>query len=74
LRAGRVSADLLGPHDAALAAVDADPLNMTAAVKWMDACDRIAEGMYTLGQARTKSRQENGLQIVMISRSNTITT
>jgi hypothetical protein len=40
---GRVSADLLGPHDAALAAVDADPHNTTAAVKWMDACDRIAE-------------------------------
>ena len=31
-------------------------------------------GISTLGQGRTISRRENDLQIVMISRSNTITT
>jgi hypothetical protein len=37
----RVPASLLEPHDAALAALDADPHDMKAAVTWMDAVDAI---------------------------------
>jgi hypothetical protein len=37
----RVPASLLEPHDSALAALDADPDDMRAAVAWMDACDAI---------------------------------
>jgi hypothetical protein len=34
---------LLLPHDAALAALDADPHDHKAAVTWLDACDAIYE-------------------------------
>jgi len=37
----RAPASLLRPHDAALAALDTDPHDMTAAVAWMDASDAI---------------------------------
>jgi len=39
----RVPASLLAPHDEALAALDADPNDMRAAVAWMDAVDAIYE-------------------------------
>jgi hypothetical protein len=39
----QVAEALLGPHDAALAALDTDPNDMRAAVAWMDACDAIYE-------------------------------
>jgi hypothetical protein len=38
-----VPESLLRPHDDALAALDADPDNMNAAVAWMDAVDAIYE-------------------------------
>jgi hypothetical protein len=38
-----VPGHLLRPHDDALAALDADPHDMKAAVAWMDACDAIYE-------------------------------
>jgi hypothetical protein len=37
----RVPASLLQPHDEALAALDADPNNLTVAVAWMDTVDAI---------------------------------
>ena len=39
----RVPMNLLEPHDTALAALDANPDDMKAAVAWMDACDAIYE-------------------------------
>jgi hypothetical protein len=39
----QVAEALLGPHDAALAALDVDPHDGKAAAAWLDACDAIYE-------------------------------